>query len=494
MARPTTTGLQGTPGYAPRQQGATQRAQVHADLNVRTGKSGAEHLADALGLVQQTVNPIIKQKVAEKAADQTTAGMRDAQQGKVDAKRAAEDEYYDRGQKKVLTDRATLDALNEWDSKLAKGEIDRTNVEKLRAQYEQFMQERLSSFLGDPEAARWALEKLAPHEAQTLAALHKEQVEAYRADTIAVVGEGLRRDVQAGAPVNLEAYKQQLITAGFTKAQAAAELVKIAGQTAIERKEPELLANLFPEDGKWADGTPGPRSTPALLEEINTSAYYAGAQRDAADREAKRKAEEKATADVSEATILAASGNIAGARAIVDPLLRAGLIDRAEYQSIVNFGRGSLGFYREESLDPTAIARWRADLAEGKYGTEREALMAARALVPGGADGARYMQQLADDSTSYFRARENDSNPLARAYRQNLAARHGAPSYAQPGDPEAERAAAILLTFDKELARTGDPDKAMEAAERVAKAAPPAERKPGSGPVVVVNGVPVIKE
>jgi hypothetical protein len=463
MARPTSTSVR-TPEYAPQQQGATTRLGVYAPLNVQTGPSSAEQFALALGLVNRTIAPAIAQSVHDKAQDQTAEGMAAAMADTVDPKRLAEDEYYARGQKRVLADRAVLDAINEFQTGLDKGEIDRSSAAVLHSQFNKFMGDKLGNFLHDPEAAQWALDKLAPYQQKVFGDLQKEQADAFKLDAISTVADSLRLAVKSGKPADFEAEKQKLVAANFSKGEATAILMKELGQTAIELRDPTILEQV---PDRWPDGTPGPKSIPEVYKQLNEDAYYARVARDSRDRELKAASEKAADADVSEATIAAYSGNIGKARTILDPLLRSGAIERAEYQSIMGFGRSSIDFYRGESVSPGAIAEFRARLAEGKFATQREALAYARDLLPPGEQGARTMSQLADDVTSRFNADEHDKDPLAKPYRANLDTR------AKPVVPTPrsnERYAAVMLEYDRTLVRTGSAEKAKEAAEKVLKA------------------------
>lgn len=476
MPRPTQRRLQRAPDFSP-EVGRAPQLGVYAPLNVQVEQTGAERLAEALGMINTIAQPALANAAAEQGRAAANVGMLDAQLGRVDPKRQAEDEQYARGVKRITVERATLDALNDF-QRYYEESFDKTRgPEELQEEFNKFMQGRLSMFLGDAEASAWALERLAPAEQKLVAEHNAMLAEQFKLDTISTVGDAIRQSLASGQPVDVEEMKRLLTAGGFTLGEAAAQYVDIIGSLAVERRDPRLLEVLIPE--KWADGQRGPRSVPALLNKINQYRYYAEVAAEAQRSDERAAVKAQAEAELLRITQIAARGDVAEALRQLDAAIARGVpIERTDYSAIVNFARGSRDDLRDQLYNPVAVAEFRMDmLANPDRYTPADAVRFVATMFPPGRAGFAEAQRFLDDfQSAYNSAQLWKTNSKAKAYRSALVTRHKP----APHDPPSvhERYAAGLLAFDVAYAETRDPERALEAANKTFEATEAPTKKP----------------
>lgn len=464
MARPTQTRLTAEPGFAPDVTRAPQLG-VYAPLNVQTGPSGAEQLASALGMVSKVAAPAIADYAEKKAYAGATQGQVDAKLGKVDEKRAKEDHAYDMGQKRGVVEKTTIEAIAEWQAGYDK--MDKSMGEDaVVADFNSFMEKKLSPFAKDADASQWLLNRLGPAEQQIRQTTRATLSAQYKEDMVATAGGMIRESLATKQPVDPEAIKSVLIGAGFTRGEATAQYVDSIGALAVETHNSRLLDMLIPE--KWNDGQNGPRSIPALANKINQYRFYADQGAESEKREAKLLTQQHAEQAQISVMQAASKGDISGALKMLDDAVSNGMVMTAsDYSSMKNFVTGQRDDFREQSMSPAHIAQFRTNMMENPTAyTPQDALTFVTNNFPRGKDGLMQAGQFLDDfNTAYKSAQAAETNPVAKAYRTSLTTQFKPETY--DSDKKRNRFAAGMQAFDLSFAREKDPEAALAAANKV---------------------------
>jgi hypothetical protein len=463
-----------SPGFSPEVRRAPELAVV-APLNVNAAASKAQGLADALGIAAKVATPILGKYAQEDIDKRKAEGQLAAQTGTEDAARAKQDAYYEQGMKRGAVEKFTLDTLSQWQQQY-EGMDKSLGEDEVVRQFDDFVGKRLSGIAGDSDAAKWMLERLGPAEAR-LRQTHREQLaQQHRDDMVSTVGAMIRDDLANGKVPDAENAKHILIGSGFTRSDATAEYVGIVGTLAVETYNPRVLDALIPE--KWSDGTPGPRSSPKLNNEINKYRAYAEEGYKAAARESKDRAKEQVDMGLLKVTQLAAQGDVAGSLKELDAMVARGdHIERTDYQSLTNFARSSRDDAREQQFSATKLADFRLGmLADPTQFTLGDAARFVANNFPRGKDGMVAANQFDDFQSAYKAAKAAEENPLAKAYRSYFTSAYSP----DPGSTQAkkERFAGALLTFDKTFLQTHDAEQAKAAAEKVIDATKAADKVP----------------
>ena len=475
MARPTQTRINVGAGFQPETRQAPA-LQVVAPLNVRTGPSGAELLADSLGIALNTALPIAQQKIQERAADSTALGRAAAAANQVDAKRQAEDDSYAVGVKRGLVDRAVVDFKSAART-FFEEEFDKSQgTEALAQSLDSIAKGSLGRFAGDADAARWMTPEVTSEIARITGAHDAELAQQFKDDRVSSASALMRDAIQNRTPIDPEEIMNRLRPI-LGNSEATKAYVEMVGSLAVENRAPELIEALIPE--KWADGTPGPRSTPALNQALNQSRFYAESAARERDGELKDAAKGEADNVRMRATLEALRG-IDPTATLADAKLRGLPIQDEDLRSITGFFRSSRDDVREQRLDPVRIAQFRVSLIDTPKEVDTTDLVS---FISGnfsqGKDGVFQANGLIDDFISAQNAANKiEANPLAKSYRSNLATRFKPEPFAT--DAEKDRYFQGLVAFDKEIISSGDADRALAAAETYFGKTPITDIKPSS--------------
>jgi hypothetical protein len=461
MARPSNRSL-GAPGFGPDQRGATQRLGVYAPLNVNTGPSGAERLATQLGVLTQAATPFVQDKIERRGYEQALAGTQAARDGVSEEVASEEDKAFQLGYRTSKADEASLMAQAEWDKHYAE-EVDKSiSPEKLRDEYNSFMQQRLSQFIADPSTAQRVYDHLAPNEAALVQQQQKVLANQFVEDTIATQAAFVRDRVIRGRAVNPEEVMRVLRpTLGNSGASKA--YVGIIGSMAVERGDPDLLDTLIPE--KWETGVPGPRSVPELNDEINTYRYYATRAQEADARNAEKLAEAEWDQEKIAITNIGFHGDVMEAEKRLNVLAARGGIDPPEYRTMLGALRGDEKQLNLENTDLSGFAQLRLDIYSGKVSSS-QLIGRGNDVLPRGPEGLGAWQALMDDYQSYERsksARVND--PQFKYHFDVLRTRFGTDEIGADLVSK-ERWAAVQKVFYDEYTAGGDAEKAYARATK----------------------------
>jgi hypothetical protein len=487
MARPTQTRINESPGFAP----AANRSpslQVVAPLNVQAAPSGAELLAQSLGIVLDAATPIVQRKTQEHAAEAAALGRIAGQTGAVDAKRQAEDASYAFGVKRALVDKAVVDyksmAANFYETQFDKSQ----GTEVLAAELDKIAKGALSAYAGDPDAARWMLPEVERTMATITGAHDAQLAQQFKDDAVATQGALIREDLDDDGAVDPQAYLDKLKPLlGNSDAQKA--YVGIIGSLAVERADPAIIDALIPEywtDSQTGQKIPGPRSNPALNAQLNQDRFYAQSAADKAD-DAKRAATKQAADEVYVSAIFSALAGVDPrpmlAKAVMDGIIPPE--DHAELRSTINFwdDQQQEEADRQTNASMSSLLQFRAEILSDplKYDPFEVAVKLAQ-LVPPGDHANQIVQTFFDDYTSTYKsARDIDNNPTAKAYLEAIASEFKPDNLASAGDPERVTYSAAVLAFRKTMIASGDPEKANEEARRILKNGTPQTVKPTAG-------------
>jgi hypothetical protein len=461
MARPTVIRDRGgVPSYAPEvRQGPG--LGVYAPLDVRAAPSGATQLVEALGIVNDTVQPVFQRKAEKEAFESASQGETDMRAGKVDIKRRLEDAAYDKGVKRIATENAVIDTFGQFET-WYENEGQDLSEDELRQEFNTQMQTRLEPLLSDGEASRWAYERIAPLSEKIFAEHRAKLANEFREQAVATAGGMIRMNLAANKPTDPEEIMTMLRPV-LGNSEATKQFVDMVGAIAVENRNPKLLDVLIPE--KWADGTPGARAIPKYANAINQYRYYAEAAMDSDNREAKKAAADKTDTSMLQVMQLAGDGNMVGALKALDQMVDAGLpMSPSDYRAARSYIEGRKDFFNDQQYSPTALAEFRLKLADDPMNVD--VIKAVGTLFPADRNGTQMTAQLMDDVISARKSvQAQQANPTAKAYRSALVARFKPDA----GSTQAkkDRYSAGLLAFDLEFAKNKDPDKANEAAKKV---------------------------
>jgi hypothetical protein len=467
MARPTQTRIREGAGFAPEVRQAPS-LQVVAPLNVQAAPSGAELLARSLGLALDTVTPVALDKIKTQAADATALGRGDATINKVDAKRKAEDASYAVGVKRGMVDRAIVD-FKSMARTFYEEQFDKSQGTELLAQeLDNIAKGALQNYTSDPDAVRWMTPEVANTVASITGAHDTELAKQFKDDRISSAAALMRDAFQQQQGIDPEDIMNRLRPV-LGNSEATKAYVGMVGSLAVENGAPEIIDALIPE--KWGDGTPGPRSTPALNQALNLSRYYAQEAARKLESELNSVAKSQAEDVLFAATLDAMKG--------VDPSIMlaqaraAGLpISESELRATIGFFRGS----RSEQLDVESLSAFRAAMIENPLSfTPNQVQQFITSTMPMTPESHTPAQNLWDD---YQRMRESaleiSKNPTAKAYRTALTTKYKLATW--DGEAEKARFSAGILAFDLEMINSKDAEKAREAAEKIFGNADPGTR------------------
>lgn len=466
MARPTQTRLSQSQGYGPDQGRSAPSLGVVAPLNVRTGPSGAELLAQSLGVAFDAAAPVMLDKIKTKAADSAALGRADASLGKADAKRQAEDQSYAFGVKRGLVDRAIVDFksrakefyLNEFDKS--------QGTEVLAQELDGIAKGMLQNYTGDADAARWMVPEVMNTVNQITGAHDQELANQFKEDRIASAAALVRDAVENQQPIDPQSIMDRLrpILGGKAANEAYVEMV---GSLAVEMGSPELIDALIPE--QWTDASgakiPGPRSVDGLNSKLTQFEYYAQAKERGRESELSQAAKAQAERVTLEATVqalLGADPTISLLEAVKDGVP----VSDADIRAIRGFARSERDDARDQSLNPVTIAKFRAQMIDSpKSVSTSELVNFIGANYAPGKDGAMQANMLIDDFvTAQNAANRMVNDPLAKAYRESLVTKFKPSTTDDPTPAEKNKYAEGMLAFDRVLAGGGDAEAALKAA------------------------------
>jgi len=247
------------PGYAPEVRQAPS-LQVNAPLNVQTGPSGAEQVAQALGLVSKVASPILQDKIKRDAFDRTSAGQNAAVLNKVDAKREAEDNLYARGVKFATKERSVRNALAEVDRKIAETGADMAPEQRAQAR-DEMLKSLLGDMVNDPESAGIAAKLVEPWQTRNRAADNLEVIKEAQDETMRAEAENIKDGMTDGT-FNYATSVARL--APVIGREAAVEtVIDSVGAAAVNLRDERLIDTVLPESVTLADGQviDGPRKS-----------------------------------------------------------------------------------------------------------------------------------------------------------------------------------------------------------------------------------------
>ena len=268
MARPTEKRVQAPVGFTPETREAP-RLGVHASLNVNTAPSGAEQLAQALGLATRIAEPILTQKITKDAFDRTSAGKNAATLNAVDAKREQEDNLYARGVKFATKERAVRNALAEVDRKIAEVGAEMSPHQRAKAR-DDMLKEHLEDMVNDPESSGIAADLVGPWQTRNLAADNLEVIKEAEEKTIEATQENVQ-DQMADGTFNYMA-SVALLTPVIGRERAVENVVVAVGEAAVNLRDERLIDQMLPDSVKTDDGQTidGPRKSNKYQEVLDT--------------------------------------------------------------------------------------------------------------------------------------------------------------------------------------------------------------------------------
>ena len=484
MARPTQTRINTGPGFGP-EVGRAPALQVVAPLNVQAAPSGAELLAQSLGIALDAATPILQDKIQRKAADSAALGRSDATMNKADAKRQAEDASYAVGVKRGMVDRAIVDFKSRA-REFYENEFDKSmGTEILAAELDGIAKGMLQNYVGDADAARWITPEVLSTVNQITGAHDAELAGQFKEDRIASAASLMRDAIDNAQSIDPQEIMDRLrpILGGKAANEAYVEMV---GALAVEKGAPELIDALIPE--QWTDASgakiPGPRSVDGLSAKLNQSRYYASAA-------ARERDGELADAAKTEANQLAMALTLDAMRGIdPEPAIRLAVqqgmpISDETARAIKGSYRTERDDIREQILDPVRLARERVKMIENPKGYTTDDLVSFIGNnFSQGTEGVKQTETLIDNFVAAQNAANKvNDNPLAKTYKENLAKRFGPTPWEKLDPVSMDRYWQGMVAFDKALIETDDADKALEAAEKYFGKTPTVDIKPANNPV-----------
>lgn len=474
MARPTQTHTPNTPGFGPDQGRTAPALRVVAPLAVNAAPSGAELLANSLGVALDAAAPIMLDKIKTKAADSTALGRADAAIGKTDTKRQAEDKSYAYGVKRALVDRAIVDFksrarefyTNEFDKSMG--------TETLAAELDGIAKGMLQNYSGDPDAARWMTPEVMNTVEQLTGAHDQELANQFKQDRVATVGALMRDAIANQQGIDPEDMKSRMADV-LGRGEATKAYAEIVGTMAVENGNPDMIDALIPE--KWADGTPGPRSIPEISQYLNQQRYYAQAAADERAGEATAAAKRDAEAIMLRADLDSMMG-VPPMVALLDARAAGLPIGASDFRAAVNFFEGTQDRNEDRGVDAGALAEMRIRIAEGPIsGDEMRAFIRQNGSAnPGVRDE---LSRLMDDWASANSVHKSDKSPQFMSdYKSILTSKYGVPSW-ETSETKARYASGLKMYLDEIEAGKSAKD-AFAAAD--AFLASGGQAKPSAGP------------
>lgn len=438
----------------------TPGLQVTQSLDVRAGKPGGAQLADTVAGLLGIAQPIVQNQLEKKSKESAAQGQADAAIGRVDAKRQAENYFYDRGVKRTESVLAATNFLNDFDA-FYETEFDKSQGEdQLLGELNQRAQAALAPFMSDPEMASDVAGIILPA-AQKRAAEHRAFLtEQHKERTVTAQSALIERNLKDGVVTDIEAVMQPL-RAEFGNSAASEQLVTIVGGIAQKLGRPELIGILIPD--KWADGTDGPGNVPRLRDKLNQYKYYAENVRDEKTRQDKAARQAALNPLWVRWTAMAANGvdptpeifEAIGKGADIDvkdalPLQSASRANLTFNQSQDNRAyEESIGVIAQLSVDPSAVSI--GDIS-------RLALKMSRGRgAAGRGDSTKFM----DDAIRLQRVSSSLSG-LGKAYQDRLD--RFKPGPLAVGERPARLYAEVQFKFAEVYDQTKDAAKAYEAA------------------------------
>lgn len=281
MARPTESRPNDTAGFAPETRQAPGLG-VFAPLNVQAAPSRAQALADALGVATRIAQPQLVKAVEKNAFDRTTAGMADAANNSIDAKRQAEDQLYDKGAKQVVAEKRTIDALQEYTQRY-ETEFDKNLGEHMLAEdIDSFAKERLGDLINDPEMARVVAKRFMPF-VQKMTGQHRANLsKEFKQEAIDTTVSGISADVDLGIETDFEGNVQRLTSLLGDRTLANQTVISAIVNRAAVLGAPEIIDKFIPNA---APGGVNVRATYAdMIEKGRATAIAERDKRDAANK------------------------------------------------------------------------------------------------------------------------------------------------------------------------------------------------------------------
>jgi len=420
----------------------------------------AADLQRALGILAPAAQTVFN-KVEDANALQ---GAADAQVNNIDQAKMKRSQAYEKAAVQTQTAAAFVQTEGEFRTWYDQN-FDKTKgtPQELSQHLDEFLTERYG------HVDKHQAEVLVPRMAAFRQQLIKEQQEnlstAVKNDQVAAVGTLIRDSVNKNQPINPDELKAQLLPM-FSKGEAAENYMNLIGTIAVERGQPKLLDAMIPE--KWEDGTPGPRSTPKLANQINQYRAFAEAAERQANADAKAHVAKATEAGQVKIAQLAANGDLAGAKKELDNLANLGGLDRSDYTALDNFITNKRDDAREQAYNPDAYIQWRVNLRENPsvYANAGYIMQNASRLFPPGPQRQAAVAGAMDDALTALNAsRSIETKPKAKAYRDALDNQFKPDTLATSSDKQLY--AEGMKAFDLTFVETQDPEKANEAAQQV---------------------------
>lgn len=461
MSRPVVSPITNERGFTPTQTRSTP-AVVTANVNrASAAPSGAELLADAVGLAAKVADPLLKQEAQRRQEQGTT----DARLGKIDEKQYAEDWNYRQAAYTTEVQRQGLEFLKSYEQRYADNLDKGMSAEDVAKDFDQQAQATLGHFIGDKHAAAILAKPLSEY-INKKTGDHMAQLSAERVQrAIATQGELMRLNIEAGQPVEMEQY-MSVLRPLMGASKATAQVVEMVGAMAVEKASPELVDALLPADLKWADGTPGPRNVPALNEKLNQAKYYAAQAANAKLAEAAKAKKLEFEGAQLQVMQLAREGNFSGAERMLTDLVNSGKVtERSDLSALDSFIRSVRNDKIDRSYNPAAMMKFRLEYAENPDAfSNQDVINNLIRLVPQNKDGMQMASGLADD---LIRVKEGSGkmSRQSRIYLDNLK------SYKPEAwlmDDEANRVwADTLLEYEKNVLAGKDVEASFESAKKL---------------------------
>jgi hypothetical protein len=466
MARPTTTRTN-VPGYGPQQQGGTVAADTPALgvslYNVGRGPSEAERLANALGLVVDSVTPAIRSSVARKAADETRLGMTGGEFSK-------ESQYFARGATWAKAKAEVVKAESDWEKYVTENGLADASPDDFDSAQEKFFRERLGPLLNDQTAREAVSQDVLGLMLKQRQQHGQRMVEAETAEALADIGTVVdgaikaERDLPADADSATRAAARARTQGELSKARWAMRgmiggsaanqaFANMVIQKAIEAGDPTLLDALTspttdPETGTNLAPIAGIPSIGKQVDDARRQIARESELRDAAKERATEDARKQARVEARNSIAVNILDGRYSQKQVRD-LVAAGVLDFEDARALDNFAE---------------------DLANDRGGGDEEGSLAALQMEArvrkgeAGIDDIMSSDLSVKDKRRLLSAAAATDNGVTRSLKGDLGRRFQPPralgGEVNPADIVLQ--ADVLREFDERVQNGEDPRKVYE--------------------------------
>lgn len=372
------------PDFGPDQGRTAPALRVVAPLNVRAAPSGAELLANSLGVALDAATPVLLNKVKEHAESETLAGMLAATGGTVDEAQVASSKSYAHGVVVAELRAEVARFIIDFEQVTLEAGVGRMSVEQFAGLAQDQMKARFGDLERDESIRIVAPELLAWH-AQRVAKFGAERLEMQSKQTIDDVGVILSTKAQANELTDDEiAWAHDALYRVLGGTASNEQIAKMVGELAVAQGDPSIIDRL-PESMQHSvtgQEIPGVASIPRLarvLEQYRREAESVFESRKGEASKARSRAVEQAM-----------FGSAARGHDITDSVVAAvesGDLSPDAGRVMLNFSETQRTERTRGYADPSAVADLERRVVAGEFDADPSAVLELRSEIGAGHTG-----------------------------------------------------------------------------------------------------------